>query len=143
MMVPHGPAAGAGRPPTLIGYIDGVRAGFVRVGPRTTHVRLARSRTIGTNSPEPSDDPTVWTVSCFVIRREYRGQGLSLRLLTAAVEHACRGGARVVESYPLDTAVGSHRANDLYQGVLSVFLAAGFHEVARPRADLAIVQREP
>lgn len=130
----------AGPPPALVAYVDGEPAGFVRVGPRTTHVRLARTQAIAPNSPEPWDDPAVWTVSCFVVRREHRNQGINTQLLAAAVEYARRSGARVVEAYPIDTALGKHRSNDLYHGVLSVFLAAGFQEVARPKPDLAIVE---
>lgn len=129
-----------GPPPALIAYVDGVAAGFVRVGPRTTHVRLARTRAIAPHSPEPWDDPAVWTVSCFVVRREYRNQGLNARLLAAAIDHARDHGARVIEAYPIDAAVGKPRSNDLYHGVLSVFLAAGFREVARPKPHLAIVE---
>lgn len=130
----------AGPPPALVAYVDGEAAGFLRVGPRTTHVRLARTRAIAPNSPEPWDDPTVWTVSCFVIRREHRGKGLSAQLLSAAIDHARRGGARAIEAYPTDTGVSRRRSNDLYRGVLSTFLAAGFREVARPKPELAIVE---
>ncbi|MGC3955749.1 MAG: GNAT family N-acetyltransferase [Propionicimonas sp.] len=126
--------------PVLLAYVDGEAVGFVRVGARPSHVRLARSRTIAPHSPEPWDDPTVWTVSCFVVRREHRNQGLNTALLGAAIEHARAAGARVIEAYPIDPAVGKPRSNDLFQGVLSVFLAAGFREVARPKPGMAIVE---
>lgn len=126
--------------PALLAYADGEAVGFVRVGPRPGHVRLARSRAIAPHSPEPWDDPGVWTVSCFVTRREHRNQGLNALLLAAAIDHARAHGARAIEAYPIDTAVTERRANDLFHGVLSTFLAAGFHEVARPKPDLAIVE---
>jgi GNAT superfamily N-acetyltransferase len=129
-----------GPPPALVAYVDGEAAGFVRVGPRTGHVRLPRTRAIAPHSPEPWEDPLVWTVSCFVIRREHRGSGLSARLLSAAVDYARGSGARAIEAYPIDTEVASRRSNELFQGVLSTFLGAGFHEVARPKPDLAIVE---
>ena len=131
---------GAAPPPGLIAYVDGEAAGWVRVGPRTTHVRLARTRAIAPHSPEPWDDPAVWTVSCFVVRREYRQQGINATLLAAAVDHARRNGARVIEAYPIDTTVGKRSSNDLFHGVLSVFTEAGFREVARPKPHLAIVE---
>lgn len=131
-----------GPPPALIAYVDGEAAGFVRVGPRPSHVRLSRTRAIAPNSPEPWDDPSVWTVSCFVVRREHRGQGLNTRMLAAAVDYARLGGARVIEAYPIDAGTGKHRSNDLFHGVLSVFRAAGFHEVSRPKPALAIVELE-
>ena len=64
-------------PPALIAYVDGEAAGWVRVGPRTAQMRIGRTRDIAANTPEPLDDPDVWAVSCFVVRREHRGQGLN------------------------------------------------------------------
>lgn len=130
---------GAPVSPALIAYVDGEAAGWVRVGPRTAQTRLAYTRAFAA-SPLAWDDPDVWAVTCFVIRREFRGQGLNHRLLEAAVAHARANGARAIEAYPVDVPVSKRHTNDLYIGILSVFLAAGFAEVARPKPDLAIVQ---
>lgn len=130
----------AGPPPGLIAYVDGEPAGWVRVGPRTRQVRLGRTRNFTAASAQPWDDDSVWSVSCFVVRKEHRGLGLNERLLAAAVEFAREGGARVIEAYPLDPALGAKKSsNSLFHGVVSTFAEAGFHEVARPRPDLAIV----
>jgi GNAT superfamily N-acetyltransferase len=129
-------------PPALIAYVDGEAAGWVRVGPRAAQVRISRTRDIAANTALPLDDPEVWAVTCFVVRRDHRGTGLNHRLLAAAVDHAREQGARVVEAYPYDTAIGTHAANELYRGILSVFEAAGFHEVARPKPDRVIVALE-
>ncbi len=127
--------------PGLIAYVDGEPAGWIRVGPRTAQVRLGRTRAFAANSVEPWDDPDVWAVSCFVVRREHRGLGLNATLLDAAVAYAREHGARAVEAYPIDTSVVEKRSNELYVGVLSVFEQAGFHEVARTRPERAIVER--
>lgn len=124
--------------PGLIGYVDGEPAGWVKVAPRTSQPRLARTRAFAA-SPTPFEDETAWAVSCFVVRREHRGQGLSAALLEAALGHARANGARVIEAYPLDTAVQKATTNDLYHGSLSTFLAAGFREVARPKPNRPIV----
>ena len=129
-----------GPPPALIAYVDDEPAGWVRVGPRTRQVRLSRTRNYAAHSQEPWDDESVWAVSCFVVRKEHRREGLNAKLLSAAVEHARAGGARVIEAYPLDTASGRTKSsNELYHGVLSTFEDAGFRIVERPRPDLAIV----
>ena len=133
----------SGPPPGLIAYVDGEPAGWVRVGPRTRQPRLARTRNFSAHSPEPWDDESVWAVSCFVVRKEHRGQGLNDRLLAAAIDFARDGGARVIEAYPLDPGQGAKKSsNDLFHGVVSTFATAGFREVARPRPDLAIVALE-
>ena len=46
----------------------------------------------------------------------------------------------MIEAYPIDPTAAKHSSNELFHGVLSVFLAAGFTEVARPKPDRAIVQ---
>lgn len=127
--------------PALIAYVDGEAAGWVRVGPRTTQLRLARTRNFAATT-EPWDDPSVWAVTCFVVRKEHRGQGLNKRLLDAAIDHARTNGARMLEAYPTDTSTANHSANDLYIGILSVFENAGFREVARPKPERVIVQLE-
>ena len=133
----------AGPPPALIAYVDGEAAGWVRVGPRTRQVRIGRTRNFTAHSEEPWDDDSVWTVSCFVVRKDHRKQGLNARLLDAAIDYARASGARVIEAYPLDPGAGKKiPVNDLYHGVLSTFEEAGFREVARPQPHLAIVSLE-
>ena len=129
----------SGPPPALIAYVDGEAAGWVRVGPRTAQVRLSRTKRFAA-SEEPWNDDSVWAVTCFVVRKEHRGAGLNAILLDAAVAFARDGGARVVEAYPVDPALGRKKSsNDLYHGVVSTFLSAGFREVARPSPDRPIM----
>lgn len=126
------PAAG------LVAYIDDEPAGWVKVTPRPQQPRLAFTRSLK-QSPEPIDDDSVWAVTCFVVRREHRGAGLGSRLLDAAVAYARDHGARVVEGYPIDTAVKKSSSSALFHGSLSTFLAAGFEEVATPAPGRPIV----
>ena len=125
-------------PSALLAYVDGVAAGWVKVAARTEQPRLALTRNFR-QSPEPFDDPTVWAITCFAVRREFRGTGVANRLLDAAITHARLHGARVVEGYPIDTGVTKASSNDLYHGALSSFLDAGFAEVARPHPARPIV----
>lgn len=126
-------------PPALVAYVDGEAAGWVRIGPRIRQPRIGRSRTLSPHATAPLDDADVWAVTCFVVRKEHRRKGLNARLLAAAVDFARDHGARVVEAYPTDTAAVSKPSNELFRGILSVFTAAGFSEIARPKPDLAIV----
>ncbi|WP_295780146.1 GNAT family N-acetyltransferase [uncultured Microbacterium sp.] len=127
------------RAPGLIAYVDGEPAGWVRVGPRTAQPRLARTRDVKTATAEPLDDPEVWAVSCFVVRKQHRGTGLTRSLLDAAVSFARDAGARVVEGYPLDPTVTARSANQLFRGTVAVFTDAGFDVVDRPKPDRALV----
>lgn len=125
--------------PGLVAYVDGEPAGWVRVGPRVAQPRIARTRDVKTASVEPFDADDVWAVSCFVVRRQHRGTGLTRALLDAAVSYAREGGARVVEGYPLDPTVTKRSANQLFRGTVAVFQDAGFDIVSRPQPDRALV----
>ncbi len=133
--------AGGDPPPGLLAVVDGRPTGWCRVGPRTSYPRLtssAKVRAVGGGDP---DDPTVWSAVCFVVRAGARRSGLSAVLLDAAVELARRHGARVVEAYPVDVAARPGAgAADLYHGVLSTFLSAGFVEVGRTTAARPVVR---
>lgn len=114
-----------GPPPGIIAYVDGEAAGWIRIGSRIRHARIPRTRIIAAASTEPFDDDSVWAVTCFVVRREHRGTGLTLELLHAAVEYARESDARIIEGYPVDTKGEKQRPNDLFHGTLGTLLSAG------------------
>jgi GNAT superfamily N-acetyltransferase len=80
----------------------------------------------------------VWSLACFFIRRELRGKGLTKRIIEAAVQHAAKRGAKVVEAYPVEPGSPSYR----FMGYLSTFSAAGFHEVGRAGTRRRVMRRE-
>lgn len=125
--------------PGLIAYVDDEPAAWVRVGPRRTHQRLPRTRALAPHLAEPWETDDIWTISCFVVRREHRGQGLNAALLDAAVAFARQHDASLIEAYPVDPGQ-NERANDLWHGVLSTFLAAGFTETARAQPKRPVVR---
>lgn len=120
----------AGPPPGLVAYVSGEAAGWIRIGPRTSQLRIPNTKAIATATREPLDDPAVWAVTCFVVRREHRGLGLNAELLRAAIPFARESGARLIEGYPVDAAAKQHPSNELFHGTLSTFLGEGFREVA-------------
>lgn len=125
--------------PGVLAYVDGQPAGWARVSPRTVQARLPRTRNIATATQEPFDDPTVWALTCFSVRKEHRGHGITGALLAAAIDHARASGARLIEAYPVDTGGGKHPSNDLYSGTLPTFLAAGFTQVGLRKPGRPIV----
>jgi len=126
--------------PGLIAYLGEEPVGWCAVEPRRNYPRLLRHALVTEGSPDPADDASVWSVSCFVVRVGFRRRGVAGALLAAAVEHARRHGARLLEAYPVDVAARpGASAADLYHGTLSQFLAAGFHEVSRPKPDRPVV----
>ena len=121
--------------PGLVAYVDDEPAGWVAVEPRDSYPRLRRSRVVKQGSVEPWDDASVWSIVCFVVRRDFRRRGVSGQLLAAAVEHARAEGASVVEGYPVDVAeFTSSPAGSLYHGTVSMFAAAGFSDASEAPA---------
>lgn len=116
----------SGHPPGVLAYVADAPVGWCAVAPRDEYVYLARSRVL-----RPIDDRPVWSISCLFIAKEYRGHGLSVELLRAAVEMAGKAGAEIVEGYPIIPYRERVPPVFAWTGTLSAFLAAGFEEVAR------------
>ncbi len=131
--------------PGLVAMIDGEAAGWVRVGPRPTQPAVLRAQIVRRGSPEAKEDPDVWAVTCFVVRREHRGSGVAAALLEAAVAHAAAHGARVIEGYPLDRGERPNASSaELWHGTVGLFARAGFEQTARPTpARLVMTLRPP
>ena len=109
-----------------------------RPGAHRPHARTSRR-----TPPSPSTTRDVWAVSCFVVRREHRGDGLdrdacSPRPSTSPASTAPDWSRRTRST----RRPARSPSNELYHGILSVFEAAGFREVARPKPDRAIVALE-
>jgi GNAT superfamily N-acetyltransferase len=122
--------------PGLLGYADGEPVAWVSLGPRADFAALEASRLF-----RPVDDRPVWSVVCFVVRRDHRRQGWMRRLLRAAAAYAAQHGATLLEGYPLECENRKLSGDSGYTGVASTFRAEGFHEVARPRPDRPVMRR--
>ncbi|WP_217424023.1 GNAT family N-acetyltransferase [Agromyces sp. Marseille-P2726] len=129
--------------PGLLAYDGETPVGWCAVEPRPNLVRIPRSRIIAAGTRHPDfDDPTIWAVTCFVIPRAHRRKGVARALAEAAANFAFEHGARIVEGYAVDTAARpGAAAADLFHGTLTMFVNAGFDEVARPKADRVILER--
>jgi GNAT superfamily N-acetyltransferase len=126
----------SGDVPGLLAYQDGQPVGWYSVAPRAVFPVLDRSRVL-----KRVDDQPVWSVVCFFIQRNHRRQGLSVRLLAAALAHARSAGAEIVEGYPIDPARSASPDVFAFTGLVKTFLAAGFVEVARRSPTRPIMRR--
>ncbi len=118
-------------PPGLVAF-DGERAvGWVSLGPRTDFERIERSRVIA-----KVDDRPVWSIVCFAVSANARGQGVARALLDAAVDSARARGATMLEAYPIaiDAAAPIH-PDAAFTGTLPMFERAGFRVVADRASD--------
>jgi GNAT superfamily N-acetyltransferase len=125
-----------GRPPGVLAYAGKRAVAWCAVAPREEYPVLGRSRVLG-----PVDQQPVWSVSCFFVAREFRGQGVTVPLLHAAAKFAKSQGAKIVEGYPQDLGEDTLPAAFVWTGLLPTFTAAGFKEVARRSAKRPIVRK--
>jgi GNAT superfamily N-acetyltransferase len=121
-------------PPGLIGYRGKTPVGWISLGPREDYAKLARSTVM-----KPVDAQPVWSIVCFVVPSEFRKQGVARELLAGAVRYAKKRGVKLLEAYPVDKEVSS-AAQASWFGSKRMFDEAGFHEVARRRADRPVVR---
>jgi GNAT superfamily N-acetyltransferase len=118
-----------GVPVGLLGYLDGEPVAWCSIAPFDTHRKL-RKVTDG------EETARIWSVTCFFVRRDLRGQGLTKQLLAAAVKLAKKHKARIVEGYGVSPASPSYR----YMGFVPMFKEAGFEEVGREGTRRHVVQ---
>ncbi|MEU8362212.1 GNAT family N-acetyltransferase [Nonomuraea sp. NPDC048882] len=125
----------------LVAYVDGEPAGWVAVEPRTAYVKLRNSRIPWAGRSEDRDDDGVWAVTCLVVRRAYRGRGLTYLLARATVGFARERGARALEAYPMITRAGKEITwGELHVGARQVFEEAGFAEITHPTARRVVMR---
>ena len=130
------------RPQGVLARVDGEPVGWVQLGPRTAYPRLCESRALRAVTGDDLDDPSVWAVTCFVVKVGRRRKGVGSALLGAAVDLARAEGARTLEGHPVDVAARSGKVAgaELYHGVLTTFERAGFTEVGRTAPTRPVVR---
>ena len=68
-----------------------------------------------------------YRVTCILVERTYRGQGLAATALRGAVDLIARAGGGVVEGYPHDTGgVRKKNSSFLYNGTRTMYEREGF-----------------
>ena len=117
----------------LVAFLHDEPVGWVAVEPRPEYPKLRTLRVPWTGRREDKDDDGVWSVTCFCVRKGFRGRGITYPLAEAAADHARRYGATAVEGYPMVTEPGVEITwGELHVGAPQVFEDAGFREVSAP-----------
>lgn len=117
----------------LLAYSNGEPVGWCSVEPRTAYPYITDARMASKERDLDRSDGSVWAAACFVTRTEFRRRGVSRALAASAVDFARSRGARAIEGYAMISGPGKEITwGELHVGSLSIFAAAGFHEIARP-----------
>jgi GNAT superfamily N-acetyltransferase len=125
----------------LVAYLEGEPVGWVAVEPRPEYPKLRTSRIPWAGRDEDRDDDGVWAVTCFVVRKGYRGRGLTYPLARATIDFARERGARALEAYPMITQPGKVITwGELHVGARQVFEDAGFEEISHPTARRVVMR---
>ena len=125
-----------GAAPGLLAYDGDEAVAWCSVALRSEFPRLENSRVL-----KRVDDQAVWSVSCFLIDKNYRKQGLSLALLKAACDFVQTQGGRIIEGYPIAPTKTPYPAVYAWTGFHKAFLDAGFTEVLR-RSETRPIMRK-
>ncbi len=106
----------AAKPIGILGYNQGTPVAWCSIAPRALF-----GKSLSTTPP----DPGLWSLTCFFIRADHRGQSGLAALLSAAESHAAQQGATAIEAYPVAPDSPSYR----FSGLLPSFASAGYVEI--------------
>ena len=124
-----------GTVPGILAYEKNQAIGWCAIAPRRDLHSLNRSRIL-----KPLDERTVWSITCFYVDKLHRNSGLVKQLIQAAVLHAKKNGARIVEAYP-HTPVDERAAPvTAYMGFPGAFEQCGF-SVERQASKSKLIMR--
>ncbi len=126
-----------GKPVGLLAYAEGKPVGWMAIAPRDEYPTMDRSRVV-----KRVDGKKVWSISCFYTSTRYRRKGVTAALIEAAKDFVRRHHGSIIEGYPIVPRVDKVSPGSAYTGVYSVFVAAGFKEVARYSATRPIMRFE-
>jgi GNAT superfamily N-acetyltransferase len=129
--------AGRKTPPGVVAYQDDEPIAWCGFGDRSDYPRMERSSLL-----KPVDDEPVVSLTCLLVRKGRRGEGLLSELIAAVCAHLAEtADVRTVEAYPVEPAEGRKAgADNAMTGIASAFRAAGFTEIARPRSDRPVMR---
>jgi GNAT superfamily N-acetyltransferase len=125
----------SGRVPGILGYVDREPIAWCSIEPREQFPYFEKTRIL-----KPVDARPVWSITCLFIDKEFRGKGVSVELLRAAVEHVRKKGGEIVEGYPVEPKKGHMPDAFAWTGIAAGYLKAGFVEVARPSETRPIMR---
>ena len=116
----------SGTIPGILAYKNSNPVGWCSVAPRDDFRVLENSRVL-----KRIDEKPVWSVVCFFIKKEFRGNGVSINLLEAAKKYVKDKGGKIIEGYPIEPKQAKFPEAFAWVGLASAFRKAGFKEIAR------------
>lgn len=125
----------SGEVPGILAYAKDQPIAWCSVAPRETFPALERSRTL-----KRVDDKPVWSIVCFFVSKQFRGMGITGKLLKAAISYVKERGGKIVEGYPVKPKKSRIPDAFAYTGLASSFRKAGFVEMPY-RSEKRLIMR--
>lgn len=122
----------SGPSPGLLAFEGALAVGWCQVTPRTALPYLAKL-----TEDQPAEQISVWSISCFYIRSQYRRMGITSLLIKEALKYAINNGAEIVEAYPVDPETSRSAS---FTGYRATFERAGF-KLTRQKVFTRLVMR--
>jgi len=122
------------KPTGILALINGKAIAWAALAPREDFSKLSRSRI-----HKPIDASKVWSIPCTFIHKDYRNQGISVKLLKGVIEHAAKSQINILEAYPV---IPSGKLPDAFAwiGLYKSFEKAGFKIVDRRSPNRPMVR---
>lgn len=111
--------------------------GWCSVSPKEKFIRLQNSRLFKSQHP----DQNLWSITCLLVRKEYRMKGISSQLINQASHFAFSNGATAVEAYPIISDRKNIPAAFAWIGLASAYAKVGFKKVGQP-SDTRLIMRK-
>jgi GNAT superfamily N-acetyltransferase len=136
----------AGPPPGLLAYRNGEAVGWLAIAPRpaTPEFNTGRKASAVVDAAD-AEDPAVWAATCFFVRKDARGEGVTGQLLEAGAAWAKASEASRLEGCPMSHEEKRSTAG-MFVGPKRVFDRQGFDTVierkpGRPLMRLTLDKR--
>ncbi len=120
---------GAGRSHGILVYTNDEPVGWCQYGPQEELPRIDTIRNYRAHAHVPAPQK-LWRITCFVVLKNHRKQGVATAALKAAIASIKKKGGGIVEAYPIATWQPRAFGNESTHGTASMFIRAGFQVVA-------------
>lgn len=126
----------------LLSYHDAAKTkpiGWCSYGPRSIFPRTERVKAYARNDIE-----NIWSINCFFIDKNYRGQGVARGMLQAALKFLKKRRVKIVEAYPVTATKDGNRLPPAFSwpGPLKIFEEAGFEIVQQLSPAKPLVRKQ-
>ena len=123
------------QPAGLMALYEGRAIAWCAFAPRENFSKLGRSRV-----HKRIDDKPVWSIPCFFIHKDFRRQGVSVKLLKGVIQYAKENRIKIVEAYPTIPTKDILPDTFAWIGLYKSFERAGFEIVDRTSKNRPMVR---